>query len=462
MSKRNRLGKGLGALFTESGEASEIKGATAQDNLSDAGHAEAERTAEGTAAEANRTAEGTAAEANRTAEELAGEAERSAEGTAAEPGRTAAESTVEAFRSAGESTLESEETSVGGNTEKSVVEPNKETTQHIPEASAEETFELSNGKQKTKSASQEEKAENQPGMADSRSQGRTSEGRTSGRKFRSKKSEPEDGRVYVSVALIDASGDQPRQEFDAEELAQLAESIKNYGILQPLLVTKKDERYEIIAGERRFRAAKMVGLQKIPVVIGEYSKQESMEVQLIENIQRSDLNPIEEAKAYQKLIQEFGLKQEELAKRVSKNRVTIANSMRLLRLDEQVQVMLAAGNLSAGHARALLAVKDQEKQRDLAEKIVSNDLSVRQIEKIVKKMAEEEEHPAEEEKNPEEEKIAIFYQDLADHLKQVMGTKVQIRRKDENRGKIEIEYYSPEELERITELLQSIHSDPGQ
>lgn len=264
-----------------------------------------------------------------------------------------------------------------------------------------------------------------------------------------------DGRIYVSTALIDASGDQPRTEFDEEKLEELAESIKNYGVLQPLLVTKKNERYEIIAGERRFRAAKMAGLTKVPVVLGDYSRQQSMEIQLIENIQRADLNPIEEAKAYQKLIKEFGLRQEDLAQRVSKNRATITNSMRLLKLDDEVQEMLASGEISSGHARALLAIKDKEAQRALAKKIAGNGLSVRQVEKLVKKMTEKKEE-AETEENPDKDRVDMFYQDLADHLKQIMGTKVQIRRKDENRGRIEIEYYSPEELERITELLQSI------
>jgi ParB family chromosome partitioning protein len=270
----------------------------------------------------------------------------------------------------------------------------------------------------------------------------------------------DDGRIYVSTALIDASGDQPRKAFDAGELAELAESIRNYGVLQPLLVVKKDERYEIIAGERRFRAAKMAGLTKVPVIIGDYSRQQSMEVQLIENIQRSDLNPIEEAEAYQRLIREFGLRQEDLAQRLSKNRATITNSMRLLKLDERVQKMLVSGELSTGHARALLGISDPEEQYATAKKIAENGLSVREVEKLVKKLAEAEEKPAEPEESEEDrekrEKVDLFYRDLEDRLKEVMGTKVQIHRKDDNRGKIEIEYYSPEELDRITEMLKSI------
>jgi ParB family chromosome partitioning protein len=444
MSKRNRLGRGLSALFEEAGETSGSKENDSQKSIPDA---ESVETGKNSGTSEKKNPDGSGVQMTENQASLKGEnmpenqEEQPSEST--EPEDTIKNLTK--YISAGDQLGSSSE---DRSAEEQTGSSSEDRSAEDQLASSSEDRSSKNSVENAPVKTELTASENRKGLIEKRT--------------RTKKNVSGDGRIYVSIALIDASGDQPRQEFDAEELAQLAESIKNYGILQPLLVAKKDERYEIIAGERRFRAAKMVGLQKIPVIIGDYSKQESMEVQLIENIQRSDLNPIEEARAYQKLIQEFGLKQEELAKRVSKNRVTISNSMRLLRLDEQVQTMLAAGNLSAGHARALLAVKDKDKQRELAEKIVSNDLSVRQVEKIVKKMAEEEENPKEEMKDPEEERIAIFYQDLADHLKQVMGTKVQIRRKDENRGKIEIEYYSPEELERITDLLQSVRSNSEQ
>lgn len=259
---------------------------------------------------------------------------------------------------------------------------------------------------------------------------------------------------FLNISLIEPNREQPRKDFDEEQLNELADSIKAYGVLQPLLVQKKGEYYEIIAGERRWRAAKLAGLREVPVVVREYSKQESMEIALIENVQRADLNPIEEARAYQMLVQEFGLKQEEVASRVSKNRATITNSMRLLKLDERVQELLIQNQISGGHARALLGLEDHEQQFQIAGKIAANQLSVREVEKLVKILTK----PQKEKKEPEEEErdLSIFYQDLEEKLKSVMGTKVIINKKDKNKGRIEIEYYSPAELERIAELLQSI------
>ena len=217
---------------------------------------------------------------------------------------------------------------------------------------------------------------------------------------------------------------------------------------------RKGEFYEIIAGERRWRAAKLAGLKEVPVLIRDYTKQQTLEIALIENVQRADLNPIEEAKAYQMLVQEFGLKQEEVAERVSKNRVTITNSMRLLKLDERVQQMLVENLISGGHARALLGLEDKEQQYELAKKVRENQLSVRQVEKLVKMMTA----PKKEKKaDTEERDLSFIYRDIEEKLKSVMGTKVTINKKDKNKGRIEIEYYSPAELERIVELLQSIN-----
>ncbi len=256
----------------------------------------------------------------------------------------------------------------------------------------------------------------------------------------------------LKLSLIEPNQSQPRKKFDEEGLKELADSIKTYGVLQPLIVQKKKDHYEIIAGERRWRAAKMAGITEVPVLIREYDRQQSMEVALIENVQRADLNPIEEAQAYQRLIQEFHLTQEEIAARVSKNRATITNSMRLLKLDERVQEMLSDGRISSGHARAILGVENGEQQFQLANKIVQEVLSVRDVEKLVK-MMNRPEKKKKEEKGPD---IQLIYRQLEEKLKSIMGTKVTINRKDRNKGRIEIEYYSQEELERIIELMESM------
>lgn len=257
----------------------------------------------------------------------------------------------------------------------------------------------------------------------------------------------------IKISLIEPNTTQPRKIFDEESLYELANSIKAYGILQPLIVQKKADHYEIIAGERRWRAAKLAGLVEVPVIIREYDRQQTMEIALIENVQRADLNPIEEAMAYQQLIQEFHLTQEEIALRVSKNRATITNSMRLLKLDQRVQQMVAEGQISNGHARALLGLEDKERQHQIAEKIVKENLSVRDVEKLVKMI-----NRPERDKNPkkEEENLSLVYQQIEDKLKSIMGTKVIVNRKDKNKGRIEIEYYSQEELERLIEMMESI------
>lgn len=259
--------------------------------------------------------------------------------------------------------------------------------------------------------------------------------------------------LELKISEIEPNRDQPRKAFDEEQLEELADSIRKYGVLQPLLVQKKGESYEIIAGERRWRAAKRAGLKMIPAVIREYSPQQAMEIALIENVQREDLNPIEEAQAYQRLMQEFSLKQEEIAERVSKNRTTITNCMRLLNLAPEVQQMLIEGRIASGHARALLAVADPYQQLELAKKVELERMSVREVEKAVKLLGKEKK---EKKKSQVDEAVELVFQDMENRMKTVMGTKVNISRKDKSKGKIEIEYYSEAELERLVELIESI------
>ena len=264
------------------------------------------------------------------------------------------------------------------------------------------------------------------------------------------------GKIYfLPIDQIRPSPFQARREFSEQELAALAQSIRENGLLQPVTVRKlSDGGYELVAGERRLRAAKLAGITDVPVLIREYDKQQTMEIALIENVQRADLNPIEEAQAFQQLIQEFHLTQEEIANRVSKNRATITNSMRLLKLDSRVQDMLAEGKISSGHARALLGLEDRERQYQVAVKIVEEKLSVRDVEKLVKMMN----RPPKEKKPEKGPDIDLIYRQVEDKLKSIMGTKVVINQKDKNKGRIEIEYYSQEELERLIELMESLKS----
>ncbi len=249
----------------------------------------------------------------------------------------------------------------------------------------------------------------------------------------------------VDINKVEPNKDQPRKSFNEDSLIELSDSIKQHGIVQPLIVAKKDDYFEIIAGERRWRAAKLAGLKEVPVVVKDYTDQEIMEIALIENIQREDLNPVEEALAYQRLIQEYDLKQDELADRVSKNRTTITNSLRLLKLDERVQNMLIEENISSGHARALLAIKNGDEQYTIAMKIFDEKLSVRETEKLIKSLGKEKKTV----KKKPELKNDFVYRDLEEKLKEVTGTKVIVNRKTENSGKIEIEYYTQEDLEKI-------------
>lgn len=259
----------------------------------------------------------------------------------------------------------------------------------------------------------------------------------------------EPAETIVKINEVEPNKNQPRRTFDEDALLELAESIKQHGVIQPLIVKKRDKYYEIIAGERRWRAAKMAGLKEIPIVIKDLSDQEIMEVALIENIQREDLNPIEEAQAYQRLIKEYNYKQDELAERVSKSRVAVTNSMRLLKLDERVQKMIIDDMISAGHARALLAITDSEKQYTIAMKVFDEKLSVRETEKLIKNFDKQVKPKVN--TTPEND---FIYRDIENKLKESMGTKVIIHNKDNNKGKIEIEYYSQDDFERIVDILK--------
>lgn len=257
----------------------------------------------------------------------------------------------------------------------------------------------------------------------------------------------------VKLTKVEPSREQPRKQFDADALQELAESIKQFGVLQPLLVQKKEDYYEIIAGERRWRASKLAGLKEVPVIVKEFTEQEAVEISLIENIQREDLNPIEEAMAYKRLMEEFHLKQDVIAERVSKSRTAVTNSMRLLKLDDRVQQMLIDEMISTGHARALLALESKDAQAEAAVKVFDEKLSVRETERLVKELLNPVQKKEEKPKNQAEE---LVYKNLEEKIKQIIGSKVAINRKTDNKGKIEIEYYSQEELERIVELLETI------
>ena len=260
--------------------------------------------------------------------------------------------------------------------------------------------------------------------------------------------------IKVKITKVEPNKEQPRKSFDEDALIELSESIKQFGVLQPLLVQDKKDYYKIIAGERRWRAAKMAGLKEIPVIIKNFTEQEVVEISLIENIQRENLNPIEEAIAYKRLLTEFNLKQDEVAERVSKSRTAVTNSMRLLKLDEKVQQMVIDDMISTGHARALLGIEDKEKQYQIAQEIFDKKLSVRETEKLVKKMQKEKIAP---EKEKLDEKTLVAYHDVEEKMKAIFGTKVSINAKDNKKGKIEIEYYSMDEFNRIFEMFQTIH-----
>ena len=265
------------------------------------------------------------------------------------------------------------------------------------------------------------------------------------------KNEPktnENGVIELKLNQIEPNREQPRKNFDEDALQELADSIKKHGIIQPLVVQKKGEYYEIIAGERRWRAAKIAGLKHIPVVIKDYSEQEMVEIALIENIQRQDLNPIEEAMAFKQLMQEYDLKQDELAERVSKSRTAVTNSMRLLKLPQKIMEMVINNELSSGHARTLLSIEDEDLQIKVAELVILKQMSVRETENYVKKL-QNNKNKSKDTKNTDND---FVYRDIENRIKEIVGTKVKVNHKNNGKGKIEIEFYSDDELERIYDL----------
>lgn len=262
----------------------------------------------------------------------------------------------------------------------------------------------------------------------------------------------------ININLIEPNKSQPRKQFDEEALQELSDSIKKYGVLEPLIVTKKSDYYEIIAGERRWRAARLAGLKEIPVVIREYTDKEIMEISLIENIQREDLNPIEEAQAYESLISQYNLKQEEVAERVSKSRSTITNSLRLLKLCEDVRQMVMYNMISTGHARALIPIEDPKLQYETAAIVYDQKLSVRETEAYVKSILQAKPEEEKVKKEPDKD-LSVFYSDIENKLKSILGAKIAIKASNNNKGKIEINYYSQDELDRITEMLYSINKE---
>ena len=269
---------------------------------------------------------------------------------------------------------------------------------------------------------------------------------------KSEKGDPaKEPETLVNITKVEPNREQPRKNFDEDALLELSESIKQYGLLQPILVQDRKDYYEIIAGERRWRAAKLAGLKQVPVIIKNLTDQEIVEISLIENIQRENLNPIEEAQAYKRLLNEFHLKQDEVAERVSKSRTAVTNSMRLLKLSDDVQRMVIDEMITTGHARALLGVEDPAEQYNLAQRIFDEKLSVREVEKIVKNMGK----PV----KPKKEKVVdksmqVIYDDISEKLKTQLGTKVNIVPKEDGSGKIEIEFFSHDELDRILDLMK--------
>ena len=273
-------------------------------------------------------------------------------------------------------------------------------------------------------------------------------------KIDEKEQAAEHKEILIKINEIEPNRKQPRKNFDQDSLQELAQSIKSHGMIQPIIVKKKDDYYEIVAGERRWRAARIAGLKEVPVIIKEYTDVETIEIAIIENLQREDLNPIEEAMAFETLIKEYGLKQDEVAEKVSKSRTSITNSLRLLKLDERVRQMVIDEMISSGHARALLAIEDGEQQYNLAINVFDNKLSVRETEKIVRDIIS----PKKKAEKPkmDHSQMELIYHQLEERMKSVVGTKVAIKTKNYKKGKIEIEYYSNDELERIIDLIESV------
>ena len=258
--------------------------------------------------------------------------------------------------------------------------------------------------------------------------------------------EDNEGKLMISLNKIKSNIDQPRKSFDNEKIAELAESIKNHGIIQPLILKENDGGYIIVAGERRWRAAKMVGLKEVPAIVMDLTEKQVLEISLIENIQRQDLNPIEEALAYKKLLSDFDLTQEELSKRIGKSRTAITNTIRLINLDSRVQQYVIDGIISEGHGRALLSLEDGDLQYIYSQKVIDEKLSVRELEKLIRNIS------LKSERSEKKEELNPYYKDVRDRLQNYFGTKVNLSSK-KNKGKIEIEYYSEEDLERILDMI---------
>lgn len=267
------------------------------------------------------------------------------------------------------------------------------------------------------------------------------------KKTANKKTESQE--TLVKITMVEPNREQPRKNFNEDALEELAESIRQFGLLQPILVQDKNDHYEIIAGERRWRAAKIAGLKEVPVIVKNLSQQEVVELSIIENIQREDLNPIEEAQAYKRLLNEFHLTQDQVADRVSKSRTAVTNTMRLLKLCDEVQQMVIDDMISTGHARALIGIEDPEQQHMIAQKIFDEKLSVRDVEKLMKNINK----PEKMKKKPDENRLEVIYQDIEEKLKNHLGTKVAVSAKENGTGKIEVEFYSHEELDRLMDIL---------
>ena len=273
-------------------------------------------------------------------------------------------------------------------------------------------------------------------------------GESKGKADKGTGTENKNPETMVKLTAVEPNRDQPRKNFDEDALLELAESIKQFGLLQPILVQERDGYYEIIAGERRWRAAKIAGLKEVPVIIKNLTDQEIVEISLIENIQREDLNPIEEAQAYKRLLNEFHLKQDEVAERVSKSRTAVTNSMRLLKLCDEVQQMVVNEMITTGHARALLSIEDPEEQYMIAQKVFDEKMSVREVEKLVKNL-----HKPEKPKKAENKSLEVIYQNIEEKLKESLGTKVSISSKENGAGKIQIEFYDHDDLDRLMEYI---------
>ena len=275
----------------------------------------------------------------------------------------------------------------------------------------------------------------------------------------SESSKVEVSELMVKVTDIEPNPNQPRTDFNEDALSELAESIKKYGVIEPIIVYKKDRGYEIIAGERRWRAARLAGVKEVPVIVRKYTKQQRVEIALIENLQREDLNPIEEALAYKRLIDEFSLKQDEVAERVSKSRTTITNSLRLLKLSDKVKEMLVEQMISTGHARCLIGIEDEDVQYETAMTIFDQGLSVRDTEQLVKdvnKILSNKKDESKTEAKPEDNTALLaVLSEMENNLKTKLGTKVKIKPRGKNKGRIEIEYFSSDDLERIIHMINA-------